>query len=98
MTHGAGKVAREREAAARAKGFTPFNPDPSGFNLFAAVRRNRRVKAINAAEAAGTKPAAKAKTTKPAARVSTAKTRTPRPIPNDKKRRKLGSTERSLLG
>lgn len=97
MTHGAGKVAREREAAARAKGFTPFNPDPGGFNLFAAVRRNKRVKAINAAEAAG--PAAPAKkTAKPAARVSTAKTRTPRPIPNDKKRKKLGSTERSLLG
>ena len=65
------------------------------FNIFDAQARNKE-HAAQAATAAAPKPKTPAKAKKPAARISTAKTRTPRPIPNDK--RKLGSKERSLLG
>jgi len=63
------------------------------FNIFDAQARNKE---HAAAAKTAAKPKTPAKAKKPAARISTAKTRTPRPIPNDK--RKLGSKERSLLG
>ncbi len=47
MPHGVNTVQAAREKLARSRGFTPFNPDPGGFNLFEGKKNAAKAKALS---------------------------------------------------